>query len=411
PPALTRPHSEPAISPTDPTMPWVQPISPSLTPLTSLEGEGIIQAKQDPHPERAMPPLLIPELPPTGSANLPTPPQKTLPQTPLEPQQPLFSVHPPLPPSRIEYLDTTPGESSAPLQPLTLLPPESNLIQARYDLSTPALSSPMAWDPMPVVQAQPLVPTPIDASPIPIQNVVVPSQSFPVGRDESELLPPRGLAPSRSAVVPMIHPLTTPSNPPTLERESSTLGKGDTNNPVTQPSPPLPLSPAPLLPRSLSSKPSEPVSAPVKQPTLPIIQATVEQPPRPLEPLVLSYANTTVPLSFRSPGQIPQRGRDSPSALPSAPPLTPVQPSALPPPVSTQSSTDVTAPRGTVVSQGSPNNGGFNALNTVSPVPLRERDKQGLSEVDLDALVTKVERKILKRLVVESERRGKRKWL
>ncbi|MCW6037180.1 hypothetical protein K4A83_13000, partial [Spirulina subsalsa FACHB-351] len=87
----TSPHSEPAATP---ALPSVQPIPQSLTPLTPLGGEGIIQAKQDPHPERAMPPLLIPELPPTESANLPTPPQRTLPQTPLEPQQPLFSVHP-----------------------------------------------------------------------------------------------------------------------------------------------------------------------------------------------------------------------------------------------------------------------------------------------------------------------------
>ncbi|WP_017303723.1 hypothetical protein [Spirulina subsalsa] len=542
-PALTSPHSEPALSPTDPevatpALPSVGPIPQALTPLTPLGGEGIIQAKPDPNPERTIPPLLSAELPPTESANLPTPPHpRTLPQTHLEPQQPILSVHPnrdtdftaahppstvlpqPLesqpvaPPSQgtletprvsptpssvapspsqieplvspsptqreqviaptqreqvidpsptpIEPLEATPGGNPVPLQPLTLRSPENTIIQARYDLSTPNItppvpvmdvapnplyppleldrssSAPVVWDSVPVVQAQPLAPLPTrrDASPIP-QNVVVPSQPIPVGRDERESLPPktatpppRDLDPSRSPVLPIplegyanIHPLTPPSDPPILERENPTLGRYNANTPVTQSHPPQPSRPHSqsfvTSPTPSSPETSEPVSAPVQQPTLPIIEATLEPPPLPVKPLILSYPNSTVPFTFRGTRRTPQLGRDSPSAPNSQPPLTypnplvtPLEPTPLTPLVPTQSSADVAAPKASVVSQEAPKNSVFNALQTVSPVPRREGEGQGLSEVDLEALVTKVERKILKRLVVESERRGKRKWL
>ena len=146
-------------------------------------------------------------------------------------------------------------------------------------------------------------------------------------------------------------------------------------------------------------------SSPAQSPVVPTVQAIVEVSEQPFEPLLLSRRSSNATASDMT-GNYPNQSHPNSKAIANSNNITtyPTSNSSNQNHLSTQSapaqSSTVTNPSHQVPS------------TVVRPQNIPElKESNSANIINMDLLVDQVERKIIKRLIVEGERRGKRKWL
>ncbi|ELS34611.1 MULTISPECIES: hypothetical protein [Pseudanabaena] len=150
------------------------------------------------------------------------------------------------------------------------------------------------------------------------------------------------------------------------------------------------------------------VASSAQSPTLPTVQAIVEISEQTFEPLLLSRhnaSNSTSEMAGNHPNQSIPKARaiansSNRSTYPTSNSSTPNNPSTQLPPVHSAATTNNFNPDPPTLMR--PQNIQLEEARSANTINM---------DLNMDLLVAQVERKIIKRLIVEGERRGKRKWL
>jgi len=411
-PAISQPLiSQPEISQPLISQPLViQPVS-----------EGLIQARYDNTTANALPsvmPSIMPSVMPSIIPNtLPIPISNDLPS--IEPN--IIAVQP-----LVSTINDTPISR---LEPLARLPEV---------VETPSIFSTSPQSPMPIVSAEPITPklppvsqTIQESSFIEQPNIelsiVQPrliTQNF---SDRPEFITPTNS--DRSNIAITNHPPTnTPIYPVTslvVNSVASPISDSVINadsQQVLEYSPFITQivpenvstsnSALPLVVESTQDSPSIVTtpshnsirSSPTQSPIFPTVQAIVDIPEQTFEPLLLSRHNSH-PSASEMTGNYPKQSYANTKVI-ATPTNTPAYPTAnsSPPHHLSQQSTQSSSAH-----SSSTNHTHQNTNNVIKPPNISEVKEA--NPINMDVLVAQVERKIIKRLIVEGERRGKRKWL
>ncbi len=202
------------------------------------------------------------------------------------------------------------------------------------------------------------------------------------------------LTPSNPTTVNENKIVTTSINPKTIKANNSTPVT-DLKKQITSSS---------LVTQIVREKvsPSNSFSLP-QPPILPTVQAILETSEQTFEPLLLSRHNSTNSAS-ETMGSHPNQSYPTNSKVITRSDSTITSPTSSSSNQTNASSALSTSQTPAIANHANQNSNAF--MKTQNNPEMRETN-----EINIDLLVAKVERKIIQRLIVEGERRGKRKWL
>lgn len=362
--------SQPAIS--QPLV--IQPVS-----------DGLIQARYDNATANALPSVMPSIMPSIIPNTLPSPISNDLPS--IEPN--IVAVQP--------LVSTINETSISRLEPLASLPKV---------VETPSIFSTSPQSPMPIVSAEPITP-----KLSPVSQTMQESSFIEQPNIELSIVQPPLITQDFSDRPEFITPTNSDRSQVNIESQQA-LEYSPFITQIVSENVSNSSSSLPLVVESTQDAPSNVTipshnsirSSPTQSPIFPTVQAIVDISEQTFEPLLLSRHNSH-PSASEMTGNYPNQSYANTKVI-ATPTNTPAYPTAnsSPPHHLSQQSTQSSS-----VHSSSTNHTHQNTNNVIKPPNISEVKEA--NPINMDVLVAQVERKIIKRLIVEGERRGKRKWL